>query len=77
MHAYTSREILDTLQACKVGIQEAKYLIKTGRNTMNISDVSEKAGFTNVNTFIRIFKKYEGITPGKYKEMVQQEERNR
>lgn len=58
-------------------IQEAKYLMKSCKDNININDVSEKVGFTNVNTFIRIFKKYEGTTPGKYKEMVHQVERNK
>ncbi|MFZ4193379.1 AraC family transcriptional regulator [Paenibacillus sp. NPDC058898] len=26
-------------------------------------------GYNDASTFIRIFKKYEGITPGKYKEL--------
>lgn len=58
-------------------IQEAKYLMKNDKGSINVGEVCEKVGFTNVNSFIRIFKKYEGITPGKYKEMVQQMERNR
>ncbi|WP_407939824.1 AraC family transcriptional regulator [Niallia alba] len=31
-----------------------------------VSEVGEMVGCKNVNTFIRIFKQYEGITPGKY-----------
>lgn len=57
-------------------IQEAKYIIKCAGQNLNVNEVYEKVGFTNVNTFIRSFKKYEGMTPGKYKEMVQQIERN-
>ena len=33
---------------------------------MKVSEVSYAVGCKNVNTFIRIFKQYEGITPGKY-----------
>ena len=56
-------------------IQEAKILMKNN-NSVSVNDVAEKVGFTNVNSFIRIFKKYEGITPGKYKEMTCQADRN-
>ncbi len=32
----------------------------------SVSDVSELCGFTDVNYFIRMFKKVEGITPKTY-----------
>ncbi|NQX59770.1 helix-turn-helix domain-containing protein [Paenibacillus qinlingensis] len=32
----------------------------------SINDVAGKVGCNNVNTFIRIFKKYEGVSPGQY-----------
>jgi AraC-like DNA-binding protein len=32
-----------------------------------INDITLKAGFTNSNTFIRVFKRYEGITPGQFR----------
>lgn len=35
----------------------------------NIGEVAKKVGFYNSNALIRIFKKYEGITPGQYKSM--------
>lgn len=35
----------------------------------SVSDVSKLVGYNDAATFIRVFKKYEGITPGKYKEM--------
>ena len=34
--------------------------------TIKIKDLSAEVGFVNINTFIRIFKKYEGISPGQY-----------
>ena len=49
----------------KVRIQKAKLLIK--ENSGNMEEIAVKVGFTNTHTFIRLFKKYEGITPGKYK----------
>lgn len=48
-------------------LEKAKELMKSKK--YNISDVASEVGFYNSNTFIRIFKKYEGITPGKYKEL--------
>ena len=30
------------------------------------ADLANRTGFNSVNTFIRIFKKYEGISPGRY-----------
>lgn len=51
----------------RVRIENAKTFLKE-RNT-SIADIATKVGYYNSNTFIRTFKKYEGITPGKYKEM--------
>lgn len=49
----------------KVRIQKAKPILK--ENCCNLEEIAIKVGFTNTHTFIRLFKKYEGITPGKYK----------
>nr|WP_245864321.1 helix-turn-helix domain-containing protein [Paenibacillus donghaensis] len=35
-----------------------------------VNEAAEKSGFNDVGTFIRTFKKIEGITPGKYKEII-------
>jgi two-component system response regulator YesN len=35
-----------------------------------VGEAAACVGFNDVNAFIRIFKKVEGITPGKYKEML-------
>jgi YesN/AraC family two-component response regulator len=35
----------------------------------SIAEVAKHVGYNEVATFIRVFKKYEGITPGKFKEM--------
>lgn len=34
-----------------------------------IQDITAKAGFTSSNTFIRVFKRYEGITPGQFRKI--------
>ena len=44
-------------------ICKAKELLKEG---MNVAEVAAKVGYNNSNAFIRVFKKYEKITPGQY-----------
>jgi YesN/AraC family two-component response regulator len=51
----------------KVRIDNSKILLK--QRSISIVDTASKVGFYNSNAFIRAFKKYEGITPGKYKEI--------
>lgn len=46
-------------------IKLAKQLLADAKN--NISSVSRQCGFVDVNYFVRLFKKAEGITPGMYK----------
>ncbi len=47
-----------------VRISHAKEMLSNSDDT--ISNISVKVGFENINSFIRVFKKYEGITPGLY-----------
>ncbi len=49
----------------KLRIENAKKLLD--QSSMNIKDVAERVGYYNSVAFIRAFKRYEGITPGKYK----------
>ena len=57
--------ILDSIAKCRIeGAKER--LIQTGDS---IQLVAEAVGFTDVNTFIRVFKKLETITPGKFREL--------
>lgn len=41
-----------------------KFLLDTG---LNINEVAEKTGFSNSNVFGKVFKKYEGISPGEFR----------
>jgi len=51
----------------KVRLEKAKQLLKESK--LSIFDTANKVGYSNSNVFIRAFKKYEGITPGEYREI--------
>jgi len=51
----------------KLRIDRAKRMIRARRHS--IGEIARLVGYNEAATFIRVFKKYEGITPGKYKEM--------
>jgi AraC-like DNA-binding protein len=46
-------------------IEKSKQLLNDGNN--RIKDVAKKIGFINSASFIRVFKKYEGVSPGVYR----------
>ena len=48
-------------------VELAKDMLKNSPE-VKIRDVAVKSGFCNITTFIRVFKKYEGMTPGQYRE---------
>lgn len=62
---YTGESMLDYINLFR--IKKTKELMSN--SAININDISKNVGFCDVNSFIRTFKKYEGITPGKYKEI--------
>lgn len=45
-------------------IIEAKSLLET--SSLKVKEIGEQVGYPNTQSFINIFKKYEGITPGEY-----------
>lgn len=45
---------------------EAKLLLQQG---VTIEEIASRVGFSSSSAFIRVFKKYEGITPGRYKNL--------
>jgi two-component system response regulator YesN len=55
--------LLDYINATRM--EEAKHLLAGEKRPLQ--EVAEQCGFLDLNTFIRIFKKHEGLTPGKYK----------
>jgi two-component system response regulator YesN len=50
-------------------IEQAKRYLMESDDAVN--SISEKVGFVNANTFIKVFKKHEGITPGQYRTIKQ------
>ena len=51
----------------KVRVSRAKELLMEGRS---VEDVSDCVGYSDGNYFIKIFKKYVGVTPSKYRKSV-------
>ncbi|SHF57636.1 AraC-type DNA-binding protein [Caldanaerobius fijiensis DSM 17918] len=49
----------------KKRIEKAKELLLN--SNMKIKEIACKTGFDNANTFIKVFRKYEGITPGQFR----------
>jgi AraC-like DNA-binding protein len=47
-------------------VEQAKALL--AQEHVLIKDISDMTGFYSISTFIRLFKKYEGITPSAYRE---------
>ncbi|NLM75881.1 MAG: helix-turn-helix transcriptional regulator [Clostridiaceae bacterium] len=37
-----------------------------------VEDIAYKTGFSYSHYFIKVFKKYEGVTPGQYRELIDQ-----
>jgi predicted ATPase/AraC-like DNA-binding protein len=59
---YTGYNYKDYLNSYRVKV--SKDLLQN--SNLKINEVAQKVGCINVNTFIRIFKKYEGMSPGQY-----------
>jgi YesN/AraC family two-component response regulator len=52
----------------KVRIDQSKLLLSEKKDE-NLEEIAKEVGYNNARTFTRYFKKYEGITPGKFKEL--------
>ena len=46
-------------------VNKAKEIYNSNHR-LTVNEIGERVGFNHVNTFIRIFKKYEGVSPGQY-----------
>lgn len=62
----TGESLLDYINETR--LRKAKELL--AQNDLTVEKVGTMVGYSNSNTFIRVFKKYEGITPGKYREFI-------
>lgn len=51
----------------KVRLKKAKILLLGG--PANLEHIARKVGYSNSNGLIRVFKKYEGVTPGQFREI--------
>lgn len=49
----------------RVRIEKAKELLND--HDLSVKDIAERVGYINSNVFIRAFKKFTGLTPGKYR----------
>ena len=52
---------------------KARYLLSTGNETL--AEVAEKSGFLDLNSFVRAFRSTMGITPGKFRENMESDQK--
>ena len=52
-----------------IRLKKAKELLSDEKYTIKI--IAEQCGYVNSDVFIRAFKRYEGITPGRYRSNTQ------
>ena len=65
---YTGKSIKEYITEKRIG--KAKELLSS--NKYKISEIGQKVGYPNSQSFINIFKKYVGETPGEFKSAVQE-----
>lgn len=58
----------------QVRLEKVKQLLQG--TEISINEIAEQTGFSNGKVLIRAFKKKEGITPGRYRELINEQERN-
>ncbi|MEF2247444.1 MULTISPECIES: helix-turn-helix domain-containing protein [unclassified Paenibacillus] len=66
---YSGQNVTDFISRLRV--RKAKTLLLT--TTLTVSEIAQKIGYANEVGFIRLFKKMEGVTPGKYRDMAENE----
>lgn len=59
----TGRRFIDVLQEIK--LKRACYLLEI--SNFSVVEISNKIGYSNINFFYKIFKKYFGMTPSEYR----------
>lgn len=58
----------------RIRILKACEMLKS--TSMSINEIMEKTGFNSRTTFIRVFKKFEGLTPSEYRKLNYKESEN-
>ncbi len=66
---YMETNLLEYIQRKRV--EKAKELLKT----QNVKDAANMVGLWDAQAMIRLFRKYEGMTPGAYKDLLAQKEK--
>lgn len=61
---YTGGNFIDYLM--EIRIEKSKVLLSG--SSEKVRDIAESVGYTNVNSFTRIFKKFTGLTPSEYRD---------
>jgi len=61
----TGKTVLEYLT--NIRIEHSKRLLR--ESNMTLQEVSNRIGYNNANSFIRFFRKHEGITPGEYRKL--------
>lgn len=51
----------------KIRVKKAKQMLTD--SDFNLNEIAEKTGFKNISTFMRAFKRFEGVSPGVYRQM--------
>lgn len=64
---HTGEALLDTINRSRLA--EAKNLLK--HNQLTVNEVAGRVGYADVSTFVRTFKKFEGMTPGAFQKAAQ------
>ncbi|MGG1515958.1 helix-turn-helix domain-containing protein [Paenibacillus oryzisoli] len=62
---HTGETLLDLINQTR--LTAAKTLLS--EQNLTINEVAGRVGYADVSTFLRIFKKFEGMTPGKYQKI--------
>lgn len=56
-----------TREITRIRLKKAKELLND--TDRSVSEIAEETGFSNGSVFNKVFKKWEGITPGRYREL--------
>ena len=59
----TGKTFTEFLHACR--LQQARYLLES--TALNVSQVAARVGFSTSQHFARIFRRYTGLSPARYR----------